>query len=124
MAVHFEKSAHTKALIKKAMIYPCVLIATIIGVIIIMLVTAIVSRVKHNYPIRRLNICCNRVRNDEYRQFSLFEDPLDSEEHRRLRLALLGVRRRYGKNAVLRGADYRPAATARERNAQIGGHKR
>ena len=87
-------------------------------------VSVYVSRVKHNYPIRRLNICCNRVRNDEYRQFSLFEDPLDSEEHRRLRLALLGIRRRYGKNAVLRGADYLPAATARERNAQLGGHKR
>jgi DNA polymerase V len=29
----------------------------------------------------------------------------------------------YGKNAILKGVNYAPAATGRERNGQIGGHR-
>jgi hypothetical protein len=37
--------------------------------------------------------------------------------------AMLGIRAKYGKNSILRGMNYDPAATGRERNAQIGGHR-
>ena len=44
-------------------------------------------------------------------------------KERRIQEALLSIKRRYGKNAVLKGTSYEEGATARERNQQIGGHK-
>ena len=38
--------------------------------------------------------------------------------------AMLGIRAKYGKNSILKGMNYDHAATGRERNEQIGGHKR
>lgn len=35
---------------------------------------------------------------------------------------MLGIRAKYGKNAILKGVNYEEAATGRERNTQIGGH--
>ena len=37
--------------------------------------------------------------------------------------AILDVKKRYGKNALLRGVDLEEGATAISRNKQIGGHK-
>ena len=37
--------------------------------------------------------------------------------------AVLKIRKKYGKNAMLKGMNFEPAATTRERNRQIGGHK-
>ena len=37
--------------------------------------------------------------------------------------ALLKIKKRYGKNAVIKGMDLIDGATAKERNDQIGGHK-
>ena len=36
---------------------------------------------------------------------------------------MLGIKKRYGKNAILKGMDLEEGATARERNQTIGGHK-
>ena len=43
-------------------------------------------------------------------------------EHRRQQ-AMLGIQRKYGKNAILKGMNFLEGATTRDRNAQIGGHK-
>ena len=40
-----------------------------------------------------------------------------------LQRAILKIKRRYGKNAILRGISFEEGATARERNRQIGGHR-
>ena len=45
-----------------------------------------------------------------------------AKEKRRLQ-AVLGIKQRFGKNAILRGFDFLEGATARDRNAQIGGHR-
>ena len=37
--------------------------------------------------------------------------------------AVLEIRKKFGKNAVVRGMDLLEGATARDRNRQIGGHK-
>ena len=37
--------------------------------------------------------------------------------------AMLSIKQRYGKNAILKGTNYTEGATARERNRSIGGHK-
>ena len=54
-------------------------------------------------------------------------DAGDSEDHRtkerRLQEAILDVKDRYGKNALMKGMNLQEGATAMERNRQIGGHK-
>ena len=69
-----------------------------------------------------------------YEQLDLFTDYAalrkENEEkeaklrqERRLQEALLDIKKRYGKNAVLKGTNLVEGATAMERNKQIGGHK-
>ena len=41
----------------------------------------------------------------------------------RLQQAMLTIKKRYGKNAILHGTSYEEGATGRNRNRQIGGHK-
>ena len=45
------------------------------------------------------------------------------ERERRQQQALLTIRRRFGKNAILKGLNYQEGATTKDRNQQIGGHK-
>lgn len=89
--------------------------------------------------VRRITICANRVVpaesvREEFHQLDFFTDPEEEqrrreEEERELRrerslqLAMLDIKERYGKNALLRGANFRDGATARMRNQQIGGHR-
>lgn len=87
--------------------------------------------------VRRINICANNVVSEQeangegYEQLTLFADQQDAkaeeqearERERRLQEAMLSVRKRYGKNAMLKGTDLQEGAMTRERNRQIGGHK-
>ena len=47
----------------------------------------------------------------------------EKEREKRMQKALLDIKKKYGKNAVLKGMNMREGATAKERNEQIGGHK-
>lgn len=81
--------------------------------------------------VRRITIDVNRIKcernvEDEARQLSLFETFDTSEEsakEKRTNEAMLAIKKRYGKNAILKGINYEEGATGRERNAQIGGHR-
>ena len=76
------------------------------------------------YGIRRVCLSCNNV--VEARgvfQLSMLEDATKQLRDKALQETLLGIRAKYGKNAILRGISYTPASTARERNGQIGGHR-
>lgn len=92
--------------------------------------------------VRRLTVTANRLMREEEAlrdpeppvQFSLFDDPAaqerqlrqeeaKQERERRIQEALLDIKKKYGKNAILSGGSYLDGATARERNRQIGGHK-
>lgn len=42
---------------------------------------------------------------------------------RKLQETMLGIKKRFGKNAILKGLNLEDGATAKERNTQIGGHK-
>ena len=46
-----------------------------------------------------------------------------AKKEKKKQKALIGIKKRFGKNAILRGFDYEEGATSRERNAQVGGHK-
>ncbi len=92
--------------------------------------------------IRRMNITANHVvdeastsqKEEAYEQLDLFTDyeALEAKKkeekeklarERRLQEAELAIRKRFGKNAILKGMNFREGATARSRNEQIGGHK-
>ncbi|MGN0362519.1 MAG: DNA methylase [Bilifractor sp.] len=74
--------------------------------------------------IRRLNLAAIRVRKDEgFYQLDLFTDVKKQEKEKNLQEAMLAVRKRYGKNMLLKGKDLIEGATARERNGQVGGHR-
>ena len=42
---------------------------------------------------------------------------------KRRQQAVLSIRKKFGKNAILKGMNYEEGATTRDRNGQIGGHK-
>ena len=76
------------------------------------------------YGIRRVCLSCNNVVEDRgVFQLSMLEDATKQLRDKALQETLLGIRAKYGKNAILRGISYTPASTARERNGQIGGHR-
>lgn len=73
--------------------------------------------------IRRIEVCANRVMPEGYLQYDLFTDPEDIEKEKNLQQAILSVKKKYGKNAIMRGANLLDCSTYRERNNQIGGHR-
>ena len=74
-------------------------------------------------PVRRINICFNRVMDEAYQQYDLFTPPADLEREHKIQKATIEVKKRYGKNAVLKGMNLEEGGTTIERNMQIGGHK-
>lgn len=79
--------------------------------------------VNPRYSIRRLNMSCNRVVEEEYRQYYLFADAEELERDRKAQQAALEIKKKFGKNAILKGMNLSDSATTVERNQQIGGHK-
>ncbi len=92
--------------------------------------------------IRRLNITANHVLPESSapqmesipEQIDLFTDytALEAEREqerqvlareRKMQEAMLTIKRKFGKNAILKGMNLEEGATAKDRNAQIGGHK-
>ena len=75
--------------------------------------------------VRRLNVTAANVTPEDRagEQLELFGEPFDTEKERRQQEAILEIRRKFGKNAILKGMNFEDGATAMERNKQIGGHK-
>lgn len=77
-----------------------------------------------NLTVRRITIAANRVVKDQgILQVDLFTDTSKLEREKSLQATMLGIKKKFGKNAVLKGSNYLEGATMRERNGQIGGHK-
>ena len=98
--------------------------------------------VDKNLLIRRMNITANNIveekaaqqKNNSYQQLDLFTDYAAEEEQekqealrldreRKLQEATITIKKKYGKNAILKGMSLQEGATAKNRNEQIGGHK-
>ena len=91
--------------------------------------------------IRRLNITANHVIDEasieqepRYEQLDLFTDyaalqakqekeQAELEREKKMQKAMLTIKKKFGKNAILKGMNLEEGATARDRNSQIGGHK-
>lgn len=80
------------------------------------------ERVDPNRPIRRINIACGHLEPEEYATYSLFSDVAAEEEERARQDALLEIKHRFGKDAVMRGTSYKEKARGIERAHQVGGH--
>lgn len=74
-------------------------------------------------PVRRISLTFNHVMDELYRQYNLFTSPEEEERERRLQKAILEIKEKFGKNAIVRGMDLQEGATTIERNSQIGGHR-
>lgn len=77
---------------------------------------------RHDAAIRRINIGFGDLMPEEYATFTLFDDAEAEAKEHKLQEALVAVRGKFGKNAMLKGTSLKDKATARERNEQIGGH--
>lgn len=91
--------------------------------------------------IRKINIVANKlvdehsVKNaNKYEQLDLFTDyeilkkqrekeNAESEREKRMQNTILDIKKKFGKNAILKGMNLQEGATAKDRNNQIGGHK-
>lgn len=95
-----------------------------------------------NLLVRRLTIVAARVlpesdapsREPDCEQLDLFIDyaarqaerereQAEQERERRMQETMLTIKKRFGKNAILKGMNLEEGATAKDRNEQIGGHK-
>ena len=94
-----------------------------------------------NLLIRRIAMSANRVTDEkcmeekpEFQQLDFFTDyealqqQMEEEksrlqEERQMQETLLNIKKKFGKNAVLKGMSLQDGATARDKNNQIGGHK-
>ncbi|HAU86846.1 MAG TPA: DNA repair protein [Lachnospiraceae bacterium] len=76
-----------------------------------------------NLPIRRMNLTFHNVRDEVYEQYDLFTNVKEIVRDRKLQKAALEIKKKFGKNALVRGMDLQDAGTTMERNRQIGGHK-
>ena len=74
-----------------------------------------------NIPVRKINLIFNRLTDEAYRQVGLFDDDTDGDRENKLQHAVLDLKKRYGRDAVLKGMNLEKGATAIERNHQIGG---
>ncbi|MBR0077488.1 MAG: DNA methylase [Bacteroidales bacterium] len=92
--------------------------------------------------VRRIYLTVNRVISEQQalsqpkaaEQLDLFTDYEEeakkqqaelenNQKERKVQEALLKIKKKYGKNAILKGLNFEEGATAKERNQQIGGHK-
>lgn len=73
--------------------------------------------------VRGLNVVALDTEPEGMRQTSLFDAFVFNPEERQRQQAILDIKSKFGKNALLKGTDLLPKATQRERNEQIGGHR-
>jgi DNA polymerase V len=91
--------------------------------------------------VRRVNIVANHVipeadtpKTVEMEQMDLFTDyealekrqaaeKAELDRERKMQETMISIKKKYGKNAIIKGMNLEEGATAMERNRQIGGHK-
>lgn len=87
-------------------------------------VTSLYERiVSPQFQIKRVNISCNNVVPEECHQYSFFTDAAELEKNRKVQNAVISIKNKFGKNAILKGMNLEEHAMTRERNLQIGGHR-
>lgn len=92
--------------------------------------------INKNLSVRRINISVNNLKNEEedkkenrYQQLNLFtncEETVEKQKKEKkennLQRAIITIKNKYGKNAILKGMNFVDGGTTIERNGQVGGH--
>ncbi len=73
--------------------------------------------------VRRVNLSANNLVEESYEQLDLFTDPAELAKERKIQEAMLSIKKKFGKNAILKGMNLEEGATTKDRNNQIGGHR-
>lgn len=81
-----------------------------------------VNSVDKTKLIRRISIGFGNVISEEYSSIDLFTNVEEEAGEHRLQEAILSIKKKYGKNSVLKGMDLEEKATTRARNKLVGGH--
>ena len=99
-------------------------LATALGSVLVPTACAVFDGcAERDVPIRRLALSFEQVADEGCAGYDLFTDFDAVEREKRRDRTVLELKNKYGKNAVLRGIDLTEAATQRERNNMIGGHR-
>lgn len=83
---------------------------------------AFAETTRRDTPIRSINIALGGVVDEVYSTIDLFTDTQAEEREHSMQQAILEIKHKYGKNALIRGMSLRDKATGRQRNNMIGGH--
>ncbi|UPM56144.1 DNA polymerase thumb domain-containing protein [Gottfriedia acidiceleris] len=75
-----------------------------------------------NEAVRTISISLKNFVSTEYEQLSLFTNENNRLKDKKLTAAMDGIRRKYGKNSILRAVSYLDYSTIRHNNKKIGGH--
>ena len=78
--------------------------------------------VKRGYPIRKLNIGFNNLRDDTYLTIDIMGESDEEKKEHELQKTVIAIKKKYGKNAILKGTSLEEKATGQIRNKLIGGH--
>ena len=87
--------------------------------------------------VRRITVCAAKLVTEEEAQREMGNVQLDlftdygaveetkkqEDKEKSIQKAVIGIKKKFGKNAILKGMNLEEGATAKERNEQIGGHK-
>ncbi len=79
--------------------------------------------VNPEWSIHRVNITCNHVMPEAYHQYNFFVDAEELQKNHEVQKAVINIKNKFGKDAILKGMNLEEGATTRERNHQIGGHR-
>ncbi|MBR7100904.1 MAG: DNA repair protein [Clostridia bacterium] len=80
------------------------------------------SKVKRGYPIRKINIGFNNLTDDYGLTIDIMGDSDEEVKERNLQKTVIAIKKKYGKNAILKGTSLEERATGQMRNKLIGGH--
>lgn len=78
--------------------------------------------VDKNYLIRKLNLTFGHVIGDEYKSITLFTDEEEENKELLMQKTIISIKKKFGKNSILKGMDLTEKATTKKRNKLIGGH--
>lgn len=81
-----------------------------------------IKTVDKTHTIRKINIGFNNVVDEDFATYDLFTDVTATEKEKNVNAAVLKIKDKFGKNAILKGMNYQNKATGRMRNRLIGGH--
>lgn len=81
-----------------------------------------IDKVRIGYGIRQIGISLTNLTYEPDMQLSFFDDPEDEEKEKQMEVAMVDIRTRFGKNALLKGFNLFDKATGIKRNTMVGGH--